>query len=116
MPGLYEMSFWQEEGITGAFCDYFSIDGETDGEEKAAAIQVLVYLLADRAQDVMYVQNGSFLPLNRKAYDAYVEINREFEGLAASLDKAVMAGEHQALLDRWFRDILKDKADRDRGE
>lgn len=105
MPGVYEMGFWQEKGMAGAFHDSFSIDREASPEEKAAAIQVLVHLLADRAQDVMYVQNGNALPLNKSEYKAYVEINGEFKGLEDGIDKVMMAGEYQALLDRWSQSL-----------
>lgn len=105
LPGIYEVGFWQEKGMAGAFRDYYSITEEASGEEKAAALQVLVYLLADQAQDILYVQNGKYLPLNRKVYDAYVEINTEFAGLDAGMDRVMMAGEYQAALDKWFAEI-----------
>ncbi|MCM1190287.1 MAG: serine/threonine-protein kinase [bacterium] len=104
MPGIYEIEFWQERGLTGAFQDCFSIAEDAKEEEKAAAVQILVYLLADQAQDVQYVQNGDDLPLNKTAYRAYVEINGEFGGLEAEIGKAVMGGEAQALLDRLLSD------------
>lgn len=105
MPGIYEMAFWQDEGMIGAFHDYLSINAEASSEERAAAIQVLVYLLADKAQDVMYVQNGNTLPLNKKVYKAYVETNGEFKDLDAGIKKVTMAGEQQVLLDKWFKKI-----------
>ena len=100
LPGIYELGFWQEKGMAGAFRDYYSIADEASGEEKAAALQVLVYLLADQAQDILYVQNGKYLPLNRKVYNAYVEINKEFAGLDAGMDRIMMAGEYRTALDK----------------
>ena len=105
LPGVYEVGFWQEKGMTGAFRDYYSMDGEATEAEKAAAVQVLVYLLADQAQDVLYVQNGQYLPLNKNVYRAYMEINGELAGLEAGIGKVQMAGEQQAPIDRWFREL-----------
>lgn len=105
LPGIYEVGFWQEKGMTGAFRDYFSIDREASEAEKAAATQILVYLLADQAQDVLYVQNGQYLPLNKKVYQAYMEINGELAGLEAGIGRVQMAGEQQAAIDQWFREL-----------
>lgn len=104
MPGMYEIGFFREEGMAGSFQDCFSISSSASAAEKAAAVQVLVYLLADTAQDIRYVQNGDYLPLNRSVYSAYVEINREFEAMDTEFEQVIMPGENQALLDRWRRE------------
>ena len=97
MPGIYKVGFLKEAGMVGTFQDYFSISNTASTAEKEAAVQVLVYLLADTAQDVRYVQNGDYLPLNKKIYAAYVEINREFTDLHTGFSKMTMVGEYQAL-------------------
>ncbi|MCM1056120.1 MAG: protein kinase [Firmicutes bacterium] len=109
LPGIYEIGFFDTKGMAGRLQDYFSISEAASAEEKAAAIQVLVYLLADSAQDVCYVQNEGGIPLNKKIYAAYVEINREFEKLSEGFSKVEMAGEDQALLDRWLENSVKQK-------
>lgn len=105
MPGIYEMELLGKRGAVGALRDYYSIDEDASGAEKAAAVQVLVYLLADPAQDVQYVQNGRDLPLKKSVFEAYTEINREFEELGADVEETAMAGEYQAQLDRWLQDM-----------
>lgn len=104
LPGIYEMGFFETEGMVGCFQDCFSISNTASEEEKQAAVQVLVYLLAETAQDVRYVQNGDSLPLNKKIYDAYVEINKEFENLSNGFSRVEMAGENQVFLDMWMKE------------
>ena len=104
LPGIYKMEFFERAGMVGSFQDCFSISSTASEDEKKAAVQVLVYLLADTAQDVCYVQNGDSLPLNKKIYAAYVEINREFENLSDGFSKVEMAGENQAFLDLWMKE------------
>ena len=104
LPGIYKMGFFERAGMMGSFQDYFSISSIASEEEKQAAVQVLVYLLADTAQDVCYVQNGDGIPLNKKIYAAYVEINREFENISDGFSKVEMAGENQAFLDLWMKE------------
>lgn len=106
MPGIYGVGFWEADGMIGCFCDCFSISMTASEEEKAAAIQVLVYLLADSAQDICYVQNGDSLPLNKRVYDSYVEINREFEDLQKSFSKVKMTGEEQGNVDAWMAERI----------
>lgn len=105
LPGIYEVGFFETDGMVGCFQDCFSISSAASEDEKRAAVQVMVYLLADQAQDVCYVQNGESLPLNRRIYEAYVEINREFEGLSDGFPKVEMPGENQAFLNGWLREM-----------
>lgn len=109
MPGIYEIGFWAESGMTGSFRDYFSISADASGEEKAAAVQILVYLLADTAQDVRYVQNGIYLPLNKKIYKAFTAINGEFADLEKGFRRASMAGEYQGAIDAWYKSLKSGK-------
>lgn len=114
LPGIYSVGFFDKSGIVGRFQDCFSMNAAASEEEKAAAVQVLVYLLADNAQDVFYVQNGNSLPLNKKIYDAYTEINREFKGLEKSFSEADMTGEAFAYIDKWLEEQDEEKQNKDR--
>lgn len=113
LPGIYNVGFFGKSGIVGRFQDCFSISAAASEEEKAAAVQVLVYLLADNAQDVFYVQNGNSLPLNKKIYAAYTEINREFEGLEKCFSEADMTGEAFAYVDKWLEERDKEEQDKE---
>lgn len=107
MAGIYEMEFLSGKGVVGSFQDCYSINKEASEAEKAAAVQVLVYLLTDTAQDIRYVQNGDALPLNKSVYKAYVEVNTEFAGLESCFDTITFAGEKQELLDAWYEELEK---------
>ena len=104
LPGIYGMGFFDTGGAVGSFRDCFSINAGASEDEKAAAIQILVYLLADSAQDICYVQNGDSLPLNKRIYAFYVEINREFDDLQKSFSKTKMLGEKLNDVKLWLKE------------
>ena len=105
MAGIYEMELLSGKGVVGSFQDCYSISREAAEDEKAAAVQVLVYLLTDTAQDIRYVQNGEYFPLNKSVYGAYVDVNTEFTELEKSFDTITFAGEDQELLDEWYETL-----------
>lgn len=95
MAGIYEIQMLNEQNMMGHFRDCYSISKIADKKEKAAALQIIVYLLSENAQDIQYVQNGNTLPLNKNIYQSYEKINIEFNGLQDSFDKIIFAGEFQ---------------------
>ncbi len=98
MAGSYEIELVTEGKMIGSFNDVYSISSSANQDEKEAAIQVLVYLLSENGQDVLYVQNGCHLPLNRVVFNAYIDINREFTDLKDKLGNVEFAGEKQYLI------------------
>lgn len=70
-----------------------SISSSASARDKAAAIQVIVYLLTQTAQDIMYVQNGFYLPLNETTFNNYLGVNKEFGGLDKSIKKMSVIGQ-----------------------
>ena len=107
MAGIYEMELLTGKDVVGSFKDCYSIDKNASDAEKAAAIQVMVYLLTDTAQDICYVQNGTYLPLNKSVYGAYVGVNTEFEELSTGFDNLIFAGEGQYTLDKWYESLTE---------
>lgn len=107
MAGIYGLEFLSGKGVVGSFRDCYSINKTAGESEKAAAVQVLVYLLTDTAQDIQYVQNGDTLPLNKSVYKAYVGVNTEFAELESCFDAITFAGEEQEILDAWYADPEK---------
>lgn len=105
LAGIYEMELLNAEGMVGSFKDCFSINGDASDDETAAAIQVLVYLLSENAQDICYVQNGKYLPLNKAIYQAYIQINGEFTQLEEGFDKVLFPGEEQNAVDEWAENL-----------
>ncbi len=107
MAGIYKIEILNEEGMFASFENCFSINKEATADEKAAAVQVLVYLLSDNAQDYRYVQNGNYLPLNKNVYGAYVDINKEFKDLSQGFPMLHFEGENQAVADKWYREVVE---------
>lgn len=107
MAGYYTVTLIEEKGAVGRFVDCFSISGKASEDEKAAAVQVLVYLLADNAQDARYVQSGEGLPLNRTMLNTYVNVNSAFSGLQDSLSKLTFPGENQKKADTLIENLLQ---------
>ena len=101
LAGIYKMELLNQNGMVGSFEDCFSINSNASDDEIAAATQVLVYLLSENAQDICYVQDGKYLPLNKAIYEAYIQINGEFTKLEEGFDKALFPGEDQASVDEW---------------
>lgn len=107
MAGYYLASIVDDKGAVGRFVDCYSISAEASKEEKAAAVQVLVYLLSDTAQDARYVQAGDYLPLNRTMLNTYVNVNTAFEGLQNSVSDMLMPGEYQRKADELVNNIMQ---------
>lgn len=107
MAGYYSVSIVAENNPVGRFVDCYSISSKASKDEKAAAVQVLVYLLSDTAQDARYVQSGDNLPLNRVMLDTYVRVNTAFEGLQDKLPVMLMPGEYQKKADELINTTLR---------
>lgn len=105
LAGIYEVYLPSADGIVGQFEDCFSISKKASDDQQAAAVQVLVYLLADNAQDIRYVQNGGYLPINKNVYQSYTGVNHELQGLENGFAKILMAGEVRAELEDWYKSL-----------
>lgn len=105
LAGIYKMELLNETGMVGSFEDCFSINSNASDDEIAAATQILVYLLSENAQDICYVQDGKYLPLNKAIYGAYIQINGEFLKLEDGFDKVLFPGEEQNTVDEWSENI-----------
>ena len=108
MAGYYSVTFPEADHLVGRFEDCYSISAAASQDEKAAAIQVLVYLLSETAQDARYVQTGDYLPLNRAMYETYVDVNTAFEELQNEFPNMLMPGERQIQVDRLLEETLQE--------
>ena len=58
--------------------DYlWSVGAEGTKDQQAAAIRLLYYLLSERAQDVLCVQNSMGVPLNKRMCQEYANVNSQ---------------------------------------
>lgn len=101
MAGYFKVNFLTEAGTVGYFSNCFSIADDASLDEKAAATQILVYLLSDTGQDVINIQNDKGIPFNKNVYKTYIDVNPQYEKLSKAFDKVIFAGENQFNLIRW---------------
>ncbi|MGN1161176.1 MAG: protein kinase [Candidatus Fimenecus sp.] len=50
----------------------WSVEDSSDKSHQYAAMYVLSYLLSDTAQEIMYIENESYMPLNKNVLDIYI--------------------------------------------
>lgn len=97
LSGVYELNFPDAtEGITGEFCNLWSINAASTEEEFAAAIRLMYYLLSETAQDYLTVQNDNHLPINKNILQVYIDVNSDFVGIEDYLGKIEMVGEQMS--------------------
>lgn len=92
LAGIYRIEILYDTDEV-LFCDCYSVYSGATRKEKDAGIQLIVLLLSETSQDVRYVQNGSFLPINKKVFEAYLDVNREFDDLKYVINEMMVKGE-----------------------
>lgn len=108
MAGRYTIRFPERENVLGTFTDIMSVNAKSPEEEKKAAIRLLYYLLSERAQDAMAVQGKRGLPLNRKTYGNYLELNKEFTILPEEIEMYRFDPKGQGgMRDTYFEKLIK---------
>lgn len=94
LGGIYKMvvlTDLQKAGkVKGRFTHLWSINGALEGEAKQAADNLVYYLLGESAQDVLNLQNGNGLSLNKNMMQTYVDGNDEFQEILDHLDSLQM--------------------------
>ena len=75
----------------GSFKNLWSISGEIDTKKQDAAILLLYYLLSEKSEDYLTVQNTNHLPLNKNVMTVFVEVNRDFEGIEKYIEQVQMS-------------------------
>lgn len=85
--GLYEMRPICTDIIYGEFTDMWSIDGASKPEEIEAAEVLLGYMLAEGPQKTMHIANKNSIPLNKGAYQQFIENNGKYSIIDTYLDK-----------------------------
>lgn len=78
MAGIYEIEVPEGETIYGSFSNVMSVKEGIGADEMKAARRLLYYMLSERAQDALAVQEKAGLPVNRNAYRTYLSLNTEF--------------------------------------
>ena len=81
MTGNFEIRETWDTEMAGVFLNYWSINVESDQAKKDAGARLIHYFLSDNAQEVLAVDNGLGLPVNKNVWDVYMEINNVFSYL-----------------------------------
>jgi len=77
--GRFEMKPYMTEEIYGEFSDYWSIRSYLSDEEKIAAEVVLGVMTDDSPQGWLHIDAENSLPINKDAYEKYIEIKPQYE-------------------------------------
>lgn len=85
MPGLYSPLLMKDMKLCGRFSDLWSVSADAAEAEQKAGIRLLYYLLSEKNQQIMNLQGGRGLPLNKKIFGKYCELNVELAGLKDSM-------------------------------
>ena len=87
-PGYYCVIPYYEEGSTAVtFTEEWSIREKATKEEKEIAMLFLHFCLSEYSQNLIHVQKDTAMPVNKKAFDTYIEINPDFEYLNMAMKK-----------------------------
>lgn len=70
-----------EEKTAATYQMVFSINDDISDADKNASIQLLFYLLGERAQAVLCIEKHQQLPLQKNIYERYTGLNVEFQDL-----------------------------------
>ena len=85
LPARYKLLRVDSGQVPGAFCDLWSI-GNCGGGERTAAEQLLKFMLGDKAQDYLHIQNqGKALPINKVALERFVYVYNDFDGFFSNI-------------------------------
>ena len=107
MAGLYEISYLKSQYAVGRFDDCYSMNGLISKNKKNVVYELLTYMLSDKIQDVLHIQYNHSLPINKKEYDIYMDINRELSGVTDTLDNIYFIGQGQSQINDWIEENAK---------
>ncbi len=90
LAGIYEFyPIPETDSYTAEFEMAFCISTDANKSQYYASIQALKYLLGENAQTGICVENHLELPLNKKTYSMFEELNVEYKNLDSMNEKLV---------------------------
>ena len=105
LPGVYSVEYEEQEN-TGVFTNCFSVNSEASELDQIAAERLLSYWEGERAQDILHIQNCTSLPLNRKEFQIYQQVNVELTFLDRMNDGSIVFKDEESfeqLCDELYR-------------
>lgn len=70
-----------------AYANNWCIGANVDIEERECVLRLLYYLLGEKAQENMGINQGTYLPVNKGIFKSYIDINPELRFLMDCLDE-----------------------------
>ncbi|SET45415.1 Serine/threonine protein kinase [[Clostridium] aminophilum] len=86
MPGAYTVNPPDHQAVV--FDHFLSVNGSSSKEKRDAGVRVVYYLLGSAAQDVMFIENRSSMPLNKTSLENYFRVNAEIRAISDGIDSA----------------------------
>lgn len=78
LPALYRITPLKDSNVILSTSFPMSVNSEAESLDRAAAERLLSYLLSERAQDVLHIQNQTAFPILRADLRTYQTVNSEF--------------------------------------
>ncbi len=73
LAGLYHL--WIPDDSLSPIC--LSISADVSGNQAKAAMRVLLYLISEQAQDILFIENDGIIPAEENTYHKYFDIHGE---------------------------------------
>lgn len=90
--GKYEMrSIPGVDACQAAYSMALSIDKKTSRAKYNAAVQMIFYLLGEKAQTKLCIESHQDLPLQKDTYERYVQLNTEYQALSAEKSNLIFS-------------------------
>lgn len=110
--GLYEMRPIKTDAPCGEFSDAYSISGDAEKDEIAAARVWLRYMLEEGPQKTYHLVHKHSIPLQKDAYAIYISNNSKLEIINSYLDVLSFCPEHTIDMrdisaDLWNQVVIK---------
>lgn len=90
--GKYEMrSIPGVDACQAVYSMVLSINKKTSRAQYNAAVQMIFYLLGEKAQTRLCIEQHQDLPLQKDIYERYVQLNTEYEALSAEKNNLIFS-------------------------
>lgn len=106
VAGNYQMCPFETENVYGVFTDAYCIDGSANEKEIRAARVWFKYMLEAGPQQKLHVENRTAIPVNKSAYETFVNTNRQYELVNDYINKLVFYPEEQKDIRRYALELM----------
>ena len=110
LPGVYSVEYDEQED-PGVFTNCFSVDSRASGLDQTAAERLFSYWEGEKAQDILHIRNSNSLPLNRKEFGIYQQVNVEL-GFLGGISEGGIGFRDEASFDQACHEICRKAAER----